>query len=142
MVKKENNYALKSAAITTVVVLISIFGLMFANNFMLTKRFGGGFMPPPEFLFLGILSYVLSTLCLGLSVYLMFIYIKDYLELRSSFTLSIVFSLVALMLFSLTSNPMVHSMFGFNANRADIFSFVPLFFTTIALAILAWVSSK
>ncbi|MEM3555523.1 MAG: hypothetical protein QXF56_02300 [Candidatus Micrarchaeia archaeon] len=76
-----------------------------------------------------------------LSLYLTFIYLKDYLELRSRFTLGVLLVIISLMMFALTSNPFIHVIFAVYGIRG-IFPMVPYLFATIALAILAWISSS
>ena len=82
-----------------------------------------------------------SMLMLALSIYLTFVYLKDYLELRSGFTFGILMAVVSFMLFAITSTPLLHWFMGIYG-RPGMFSMVPYIFATISLAILAWLSSK
>jgi len=84
---------------------------------------------------------VVSMFMLALSVFLTFIYLKDYLELRSGFTFGILMAVVSFMLFAITSTPLLHWFLGIYG-RPGMFSMVPYVFATISLAILAWLSSK
>jgi hypothetical protein len=78
---------------------------------------------------------------LALSIYLTFVYLKDYLELRSKFTFGILMAVIAFMMFAITSTPLLHWFLGIYG-RPGMFSMVPYVFATISLAILAWVSSR
>jgi hypothetical protein len=92
---------------------------------------------PFEWLFTA--SSFVSTLMLLLSVFLIFIYLKDYLELKSSFTLGLLLMLVSLMLFAITSNPMLHQFFGV-FGMFGIITIIPYVFATISLMILLKIS--
>lgn len=82
-----------------------------------------------------------SMLMLALSVFLTFVYLRDYLELRSGFTFGILMAVISFMLFAITSTPLLHWFMGIYG-RTGMFSMVPYVFATISLAILAWLSSK
>jgi hypothetical protein len=77
-----------------------------------------------------------------LSLYLTFIYLKDYLELRSRFTLGVLLVIISLMMFALTSSPFIHMLFAVYGLRVMLSMVVPYLFATVALAILAWISSS
>ena len=83
----------------------------------------------------------ISLVMFVLSIYLIYIYLKDYLELKSKFTLGILLAVISFMFFALTSNPMFHMVFGL-FGREGIFTLIPLLFATISLGILAWISSR
>jgi hypothetical protein len=84
---------------------------------------------------------VVSMFMLALSIFLTFVYLKDYLELRSGFTFGILMAVVSFMLFAITSTPLLHWFLGIY-DRPGMFSMVPYVFATLSLAILAWLSSK
>jgi len=54
----------------------------------------------------------ISTVMFFISIYLVFIYMKDYLQLRSRFTLEILLAVISFMLFAISSNPLLHMMLG------------------------------
>ncbi len=83
----------------------------------------------------------LSTIMVLLSLYLLFTYIKDYLQLRTKFTIGLIVSIFSFMLFAISANPILHVFLGVYGGRG-IFSVVPYLFATISLAVLVWVSSK
>jgi len=78
----------------------------------------------------------LSALNVMLAIYLLYIYVKDYLALRSSFTLGIVAVLFSFFLYALTSSPMLRLVMG-QYGIASTLSFVPMFFSAIGLLIFA-----
>ncbi|MCX8175558.1 MAG: hypothetical protein N3E51_05125 [Candidatus Micrarchaeota archaeon] len=83
----------------------------------------------------------LSFLIIAFSTILIYTYVKDYLELRSSFTLALLFAVVAFLMLGISSNPLIHIFFGVYG-RQGFFSFLPFLFAAIALGILAWISRK
>ena len=131
------NKTLIAAGATIVIVAISVLAVLFANVLFPLSRL----IPPYTSEWLMLLRTLLALITLGLSSYLIFIYLRDYLELRSGFTLALLISIIAFMLYALTSNPWVHTACGVSPT-SDIFTLIPMAFATIALAILAWVSSK
>ena len=87
------------------------------------------------------ISLLLSSVMLLVSVYLVFIYLKDYLELKSRFTFGVLLALISFMLFAISWNPLLMSLFGIYG-KPGIYSMIPMAFATISLVILAWVSSR
>lgn len=152
--KEKNNIGLKAAFGTLLIVLLSV-GILFAANMAFAFRDMGrgmehvapegtapseGFTPPsPDPFF--IIGTVTSSLMLLLSIYLVYTYLKDYMELKSKFTLGVLSAVIAFMLFAITSNPLLHFFFGVYG-RFGVFQMIPYVFATVSLAILAWVSSK
>ncbi len=118
------------------IVIISIALLLLVNLLFPFRRHE--FLDMPTIFTIG---SVLSLLMFVLSVYLIFIYLRDYLELKSNFTFGLLLMMVALMLFSLSSMPLLTTIFGVYG-RPGLFSVIPYIFTLISLAILAWLSSK
>jgi len=138
MMKSANRNLTIFAVIATVAIIsVSLMVILFANTaFSINTAYAA---QTSEYLFF--LRTLLSLIMLGFSAYLIFVYLQDYLELKNSFTLAILFSVVSFMLFALTANPVLHTACGV-VPQTDLFSLIPLSFATIAMAILAWVSSK
>ncbi len=136
----KNNYTVKAAGLTLLIVAFCIGIFLIANVLTpfqgLEKR--GEFkeiMKSYMYIDMG-----LSTIMLIVSLYLIFVYLKDYLELKSSFTLGVLLAVVSFMLFAISANPLLHMMLGIG--KEGLFSIIPLVFATISLVMLAWVSSK
>jgi len=135
--KIQNKTTLPAILATTAIVLISIVSILVLNSiFSINSMFA-----LQTSLTLIFARTALSLLSLGLSAYLMFVYLQDYMELKSGFTLALLLTVTAFMFYSLTSNPILHSACGIYTSTG-LFSIIPLFFSTIAMGILAWVSSK
>ncbi len=84
---------------------------------------------------------VLSLVNLAAIVYLLFIHIKDYLKLRSSFTLGLIAFLFSFFLYALSTLPLIHIILG-PYGRASLLSYVPMLFSAIGLLIFAKLSSE
>ncbi len=83
----------------------------------------------------------ISLFILIFSVFLTFVYLRDYLELKSGFTFGLLMAVVSFMLFAITSMPLLQWFLGIYG-RPGMFSIIPYVFAAISLAILAWLSSK
>jgi hypothetical protein len=87
------------------------------------------------------LRLALSIINTLLVVYLLFVYVRNYLILKSSFTLGIIAFLFSFLMYALSSIPTVHMLFG-PFRIAEVFSFVPMLFSAIGLVIFARLSSE
>jgi hypothetical protein len=108
----------------------------------------GALAPPPppenEIAFLEgnfALRFGLSALNVLLAIYLLFVYVKDYLSLRSTFTLGLVAFLFSFLLYALTSFPLVRMVMG-EFGFASSLSFVPMLFSAMGLLIFAKLSNE
>jgi hypothetical protein len=86
---------------------------------------------------------VLALINTGLLLYLIFLYVGIYRETRSNFSLCLVLFSVTLFLYSITSNPILIWVNGFESvNIFNVFNFLPDVFTTLASAILIYLSRQ
>jgi len=76
-----------------------------------------------------------------LVIYLLFVYVRDYLRLKSGFTLGIIAFLFSFLLYSVSSIPFIHILFG-PRGIGDVLSFVPMVFSAIGLLIFAKLSNE
>ena len=139
--KEKNNYSFKAAGFTLLAVVLCI-GIFFVADILtpfrsLENREEFRAMMESQFLIMN----SISTVMFFISIYLVFIYMKDYLVLRSRFTLGILLAVISFMLFAISSNPLLHIIFRL-PDKSGLFTLIPMIFATISLGILAWVSSK
>jgi hypothetical protein len=86
---------------------------------------------------------VLALINTGLLLYLIALYAGIYRETKSNFSLCLVLFSATLLLYSVTSNPILIWLNGFQeANILNIFNFLPDIFTTLASAILIYLSRQ
>jgi len=141
MRKKENNVELKAIGGTLLAVFLSI-AIFVVVDFVLPFRHLGSrgeFIELANNIFL--IHTSISFLMIILSVYLLFTYLKDYLELKSKFTVGILLAVFSFMLFAIAANPMLHMFLGVYGGKG-LFQLIPYIFATIALGMLVWVSSR
>ena len=82
---------------------------------------------------------VLALINTGLLLYLIAFYVGIYREMKSNFSLCLVLFSLILFLYSITSNPILIWVNGFQeTNIFNIFNFLPDIFTTLASAILIY----
>jgi hypothetical protein len=87
-----------------------------------------------------IAKVVISFVNLFLILALLIIYIDIYSSIRSRFALGLIFAILALLVYAITSNPIVHLLFGYPEGGAGPFLFIPDIFTALAAAVLLYLS--
>ncbi len=139
--KEKNNYSFRAAGFTLLIVVLCI-GIFFVADALVPVKGWGNReeLRAIQESYLYIMSSI-SSIMFIISAYLVFIYLKDYLELKSRFTLGILLAVISFMLFAITANPLLHVFLGV-FGKMGLFSIIPMVFATISLGILAWVSSK
>jgi len=85
---------------------------------------------------------VLSTINATLLVFLLATYIGIYKKLQSEFTIGLIIFSLILLLYALSSNPLLQWLFGFRAFGLGPFAMLPDLFTTLALAVLLYLTMK
>lgn len=86
---------------------------------------------------------IISAINISLLCYLLYIYVDIYRVNRSNFAFGLVFLSIALLLYSITSNPYLNYVLGFNGFRITrVFNFIPDIFTTVASFILIYLSRQ
>jgi hypothetical protein len=91
-----------------------------------------------------ILKTVLSSVNSILLTILLVIYLGIYRKTRAEFSLGLLIFTVALLIYSVTSNPLIHGFAGFRLSGAGLgpFTMLPDLFTCIASAILLYLSRQ
>ena len=111
-------------------------------------------LPPDQFNFDKYYSYmgdielfykvktILSTINATLLVFLLATYVDMYKKLRSEFTIGLILFSLILLLYALSSNPLLQWIFGFRAFGLGPFAMLPDLFTTLALVVLLYLTMK
>lgn len=139
---EKNNFTYRAAAGAFLALLLAVGIFLVVDAAAPVRKWG-----PPQPDTIGIMQNVfllqmgLSAAMIMLSLYLLFTYLKDYLQLKSAFTMGVLFAVFSLMLFAISANPVLHVFLGVYGSRG-LFTLVPYVFATLSLAILVWVSSK
>jgi len=85
---------------------------------------------------------VLSSINATLLVFLLATYVDIYKKLRSEFTIGLIVFSLTLLFYALSSNPLLQWLFGYRAFGLGPFAMLPDLFTTIALAVLLYLTMK
>lgn len=152
--KSDGNGNWGRAAIYTLGLIFLAFAVMAASSFLLpglgAHDWGGAGprnsphpfgAPQPELGDFFTLRLAFSVLNVLLLIYLLFVYVKDYLRLKSSFTLGLVAFLFSFLMYALSSLPLVHMVLG-PFGISSVFSFVPMLFSAIGLIIFVKLSNE
>ena len=84
----------------------------------------------------------ISTINVVLLVFLLATYVDIYRRKKSEFTVALMIFSVVLLLYALSSNPIIHLAFGFRAFGLGPFAILPDLFTCLAVSILVYLSFK
>lgn len=134
--KKANGFSGKALVWTGAIAAAALLSLVLFDALMPFRRGPMG-ADTINLLLVGSLSFLI----IAFSAMLIYTYVKDYLELKSGFTLALLLAIVAFLMLGISSNPLVHMFFG-AYGRPGFFSFLPYLFAAIALGILAWISNR
>ena len=85
---------------------------------------------------------MLSTINATLLVLLLITYFNIYKKLKSEFTLGLILFSLILLLYAISSNPLLQQFFGYWAFGLGPFAMLPDLFTTFALAVLLYLTMK
>ncbi|MFZ7136968.1 MAG: hypothetical protein ACOWW1_00900 [archaeon] len=85
---------------------------------------------------------VLSSVNAVLLIFLLAEYLDMYLKLKSEFTLGLILFSLTLLLYALTSNPLLQWAFGYQAFGLGPFAMIPELFTTLSLGVLLYLTLK
>jgi hypothetical protein len=92
------------------------------------------------------LSNIQAVITLGnviLLLCLLFIYARNYEQIKSKFSLGLIIFIIFLLVQAITSNPLVHFLWGFRHLHAlGLLQIVSAWFEFVALAILLYISLK
>jgi hypothetical protein len=154
-VKLEMNRNVKIAATLTILVVVAVGSYWWATTS--SPRFDEPRRVPFEPIFRNTewrssfvadielyytLKTVISSINATLLVFLLITYLDIYKTLKSEFTLGLIIFSMILLLYALVSNPLMQSVFGFQAVGLGPFAMLPDLFTGLALAVLLYLTMK
>jgi len=85
---------------------------------------------------------VISSINVMLLIFLLIGYIDIYRKTKSEFTVGLLIFSMTLLLYALSSNPLIHWLFGFRAFGLGPFAMLPDLFACVALSILLYFTIK
>jgi hypothetical protein len=127
----------KLAVISVAIVVAGAIGLFLAEVFL--PPVAGVGMQGQSGFYLRAKS-ILTTVNMAFALILMAGYIRLYTEVKSKFTLGLLFMMMSLFIYAATSNPLVHAVSGFCLSGLGPFTMIPDIFAAAALGILVYLS--
>jgi len=148
-VKLSMNKYIKIALIFTILALLAILADLLATQHFTspTPRFDPHQVPPDRIsigdleLFYKVKT-MLSTINATLLVLLLGTYIGIYRKLKSEFTLGLILFSLILLLYAVSSNPILQQFLGYWGIGLGPFAMLPDLFTTFALVVLLYLTMK
>jgi len=98
--------------------------------------------PPGDIELFYTIKTVISTVNVTLVTILLFTYIDVYWKTKSEFTVGLIIFSLVLLLYTVTSNPILQRVFGFVAFGLGPFAMLPDLFACIALSVLLYLSFR
>jgi hypothetical protein len=138
----------KSNAAIIILVIAIVVGITI--SVLMLNLFNGAIGPPNDFnypRFRQNLDFylnakiVISFVNIVLACSLLVVYVDLVRKVKSSFTVGLILMTVALLLYAITSNPVIHALFGFRFLGGEgPFTMIADIFASAALFILLWLS--
>jgi len=129
-----------------ILVVVAILAATWAASTFWYPRFPWQPRPPykipGDIEFFYITKTVVSTINIALLIFLLLIYADIYIKTRSEFTIGLIIFSATLLLYALTSNPIIIWAFGFRPFGLGPFALLPDLFTLAALVVLLYLSIK
>ena len=140
-------------AILLAVTLLTVYWTLTVEPFAFEighpRRFDGPFPDIPDVrLYPGDLEFyyavrtVITTINATIATMLLVNYIDIYRKTKSQFTIGLGLFSIVLLLYALTSSPLMHWVFGFRAIGLGPFAMLPDLFASVALSILLYLSLR
>ncbi|MFW9767993.1 MAG: hypothetical protein ACFFF9_15315 [Candidatus Thorarchaeota archaeon] len=136
----------KLSVILTIIVtaiIVAALGLVLANFMLLSPHTQPPPIPEPDRVLMDFylkVKTMVSLVNVVLSVSMISIYYDIYRQVKSKFTMGLIIVMFVLLMYALTSNPIIHVLFGFQAQGLGPFAMMPDIFTTFALGVLLYIS--
>jgi hypothetical protein len=108
----------------------------------MVKKYGRVVAVDGDIEFFYTVKTIISTINVTLLIFLLITYIDIYRKTQSEFTIGLMIFSMVLLLYALTSNPLLHLIFGFYAFGLGPFAMLPDLFTCAALAVLLYLTVK
>ena len=87
-----------------------------------------------------LIKTMISFVNTALIAFLLVMYVSIYKKMKTEFTLGLIMVMFAFLLYALTSNPLLHMMFGYYTIALGPFAMIPDIFTSFALIVLIFIT--
>ncbi|MDQ1280849.1 MAG: hypothetical protein QG670_2112 [Thermoproteota archaeon] len=109
----------------------------FARDFPLEPPAWTNILP-----YLLIIKAILTSLNAILLLILLVTYVEVYRKTESKFSIGLIIFTLALLLYAISDNPLLHGLAGFRASGLGPFTILPDIFTLVASAVLLYLSQQ
>ena len=130
-------------AVAVVAIVAAAVGLVLSTLMLPPPQTPPPPIPEPDRVLMDIylkVKTMISLVNVVLIISLMSIYYGIYRQIKSNFTMGLILVMLVLLMYALTSNPLIHVAFGYKAQGLGPFAMVPDIFTTFALGVLLYIS--
>ena len=131
--------------VVVVTIVVAVIGLVLTSFVLRPPETAPPPIPQPDRVLMDIFLKVKTMVSLVNVVFiitLMSIYSGIYRQVKSQFTMGLIIVMLVLLLYALTSNPLVQILFGYQAQGIGPFAMIPDVFATFALGLLLYISME
>ena len=129
--------------VVVIAIIVAVIGLMLVSFLLRSPETAPPPIPQPDRVLMDIFLKVKTMISLVNIVFiiaLMTIYRSIYRQIKSQFTIGLIIVMSVLLMYALTSNPIVQVLFGYQAQGLGPFTMIPDVFATFALGLLLYIS--
>ena len=129
--------------VVVIAIVVAVVGLVLASLILPPPETA----PPPILLpdrmimdFFLKVKTMISLVNIVFIISLMLIYRGIYRQVKSQFTMGLIVVMLVLLMYALTSNPLIQILFGYQAQGLGPFAMIPDIFATFGLGLLLYIS--
>ena len=129
--------------VVAIAIVVAVIGLVLASLALPPPEIAPPPIPQPDRVLMDFFLKVKTMVSLVNIVFiisLMLIYRGIYRQVKSQFTLGLIVVMLVLLMYALTSNPLIQILFGYQAQGLGPFAMIPDIFATFGLGLLLYIS--
>jgi hypothetical protein len=129
--------------VIVIAIAVAIIGLVLATLILLPPHTAPPPIPEPDRVLMDFFLKVKTMVSLVNIVFilaLLLIYRGIYRQVKSQFTIGLIVVMLVLLMYALTSNPLIQILFGYQAQGLGPFAMIPDIFATFGLGLLLYIS--
>ena len=129
--------------VVAIAIVVAVIGLVLASLLLPPPEIAPPPIPQPDRVLMDFFLKVKTMVSLVNIVFiisLMLIYRGIYRQVKSQFTLGLIVVMLVLLMYALTSNPLIQILFGYHAQGLGPFAMIPDIFATFGLGLLLYIS--
>ena len=129
--------------VIVIAIAVAIIGLVLASLILASPHTPPPPIPEPDRVLMDFFLKVKTMVSLVNIVFiiaLISIYRGIYRQVKSQFTIGLIVVMLVLLMYALTSNPLIQILFGYQAQGLGPFAMIPDIFATFGLGLLLYIS--